>query len=83
MENIAWGVAIVGEFWGKPLDEGVCRYEKDESVHQPPSQTTKQYTSITTTQSSDMISSPHMIMVANSCAGHADRYNILVWVFDV
>jgi len=20
MENIAWGVAIVGEFWGKPLD---------------------------------------------------------------
>ena len=21
-----------------------------------------------------------MIMVANSCAGHADRYNILVWV---
>ena len=23
-----------------------------------------------------------MIMVANSCAGHADRYNILVWVLD-
>ena len=36
MENIAWGVAIVGEFWGKPLDvfEGsVCRYEKRKMIN--------------------------------------------------
>ena len=87
MKNIAWGVAIVGEFWGKPLDvfEGSVAIMKRGRICAPASvPKTDQTIYINNDYTiAIMISSPHMIMVANSCAGHADRYNILVWVFDV